>query len=81
MEVLPTDALHIQCGVGKLFVLLVPCSHKHYFDTQCLKSEQQHYVYPDTEGSCACLGLQASSSQAHLPYVKTPGKKNEGHKH
>lgn len=75
MEVLFTDALRIQSGVGKLFVLLVSCSHEHYVSTYCLKSEQQHYICPDTEGSYACLILQTFSFPVHLPYVKKPEKK------
>lgn len=76
-----TDALRIQSGAGKLFVPLASRSHERYVSTWCLKSEQQHYICPDTKGSYACLILQTSSFQAHLPYVEKPEKKNKGHKH
>lgn len=36
---------------------------------------EQCYVRPDIEGSCARLGLQTSSFQMYLPYVKKPEKK------
>lgn len=80
MEVLFTGRLHIQSGVGKLFVLLVSCGHEHYVSAWCLKSEQWHYICPDKEGSSACLILQISSFPAHPPYVKKPEKKEKKEK-